>query len=141
MTTRERIIELAKQAKMPYDYVSGDVWMLDRLEKFYNLAIQAERDNFCKSLRYLHDTYAVMSDPSGLEVRRKGGADDRPRDVQTGSTDHDGQWPTFTIPPDEGVPGAVQHSGQTDGADGEQQGGEPGPARRKSNSVKKAKGG
>jgi len=42
--TKEEIIEMANQAKLPHDYVRGEPMWLDKLEQFAKLIAQKERD-------------------------------------------------------------------------------------------------
>ena len=41
--TKEEIIEMANQAKLPYDYVGGGLMWLDKLEQFAKLVAEKER--------------------------------------------------------------------------------------------------
>jgi hypothetical protein len=40
--TKEEIIEMANQAKLPYDYFGGDLMWFDKLEKFAKLIAEKE---------------------------------------------------------------------------------------------------
>jgi hypothetical protein len=42
--TKEEIIEMAKQANLPQDYITGEPMWLDKLEKFAKLVAEKERD-------------------------------------------------------------------------------------------------
>jgi hypothetical protein len=42
--TKEEIIEIANQAKLPYDYVGGELMWLDKLEHFAKLIAEKERE-------------------------------------------------------------------------------------------------
>ena len=41
--TKEEIIEMANQAKLPYDYAVGGLMWLDKLEQFAKLVAEKER--------------------------------------------------------------------------------------------------
>ena len=56
--TKEEIIEMANQAKLPHDYVGGELMWLDKLEQFAKLVTEKEREKCAK----LADEYA-----NGLE--------------------------------------------------------------------------
>ena len=55
--TKEEIIEMANQAKLPYDYVGGELMWLDKLEQFAKLVAEKEREACAKIAenRILHD--------------------------------------------------------------------------------------
>jgi len=42
--TKEEIIEMAKQVKLPYDYITGEPMWLDKLEQFAKLVAEKERE-------------------------------------------------------------------------------------------------
>ena len=46
--TKEEIIEMANQAKLPHDYVGGELMWLDKLEQFAQLIVEKEREECAK---------------------------------------------------------------------------------------------
>ena len=46
--TKEEIIEMANQAKLPHDYVGGGLMWLDKLEQFAKLVAEKEREACAK---------------------------------------------------------------------------------------------
>jgi len=42
--TKEEIIEMANKAKLPHDYVTGELMWLDKLEQFAKLIAEKERE-------------------------------------------------------------------------------------------------
>lgn len=42
--TKEEIIEIANQVKLPHDYVTGEIMWLDKLEQFAKLVAEKERE-------------------------------------------------------------------------------------------------
>ena len=46
--TKEEIIEMANQAKLPHDYVGGELMWLDKLEQFAKLVAEKEREECAK---------------------------------------------------------------------------------------------
>ena len=46
--TKEEIIEMAKQVKLPYDYVTGEIMWLDSIEQFAKLIAEKEREACAK---------------------------------------------------------------------------------------------
>jgi len=46
--TDEEIIEMANQAKLPYDYVTGELMWLDSIEQFARLVAEKEREACAK---------------------------------------------------------------------------------------------
>jgi len=42
--TKEEIIEMAKQVKLPYDYITGEPMWLDKLEQFAKLVAEKATD-------------------------------------------------------------------------------------------------
>jgi len=47
--TKEEIIEMAKVAKLPYDYETGDPMWLDNLEFFTKLVVERMLDEWDKN--------------------------------------------------------------------------------------------
>jgi len=41
---KEEIIEMAKQVKLPYNYITGEPMWLDKLEQFAKLVAEKERE-------------------------------------------------------------------------------------------------
>ena len=62
-------IDMARETKMPYDFVTGEPIYFEKLKAFEALVRADERKNFCATLRQMHDAYSLASDPSGLKVR------------------------------------------------------------------------
>ena len=52
--TKEEIIEMAKQVKLPYDYITGEPMWLDKIEQFAKLVAEKEREECAK----IADSYA-----------------------------------------------------------------------------------
>jgi len=52
--TKEEIIEMANQAKLPHDYVGGELMWLNKLEQFAKLVAEKEREACAK----IADSYA-----------------------------------------------------------------------------------
>jgi len=52
--TKEEITEMANQAKLPHDYVGGELMWLDKLERFAKLVAEKEREECAK----IADSYA-----------------------------------------------------------------------------------
>jgi hypothetical protein len=46
--TKKEIIEMAKQVKLPYDYVTGEIMWLDSIEQFAKLIAEKEREACAK---------------------------------------------------------------------------------------------
>jgi hypothetical protein len=59
--TKEEIIEMGHKAKLPYDYVTGELMWLDSLEQFAKWVAEKERDNFLSALRGFHDSISLAS--------------------------------------------------------------------------------
>ena len=47
---REQIIQLAREAQMPFDWRSGEITYLDRLERFAALVAKAERERLADQI-------------------------------------------------------------------------------------------
>ena len=52
--TKEEIIEMANQVKLPYDYITGEPMWLDKLEEFAKMVAEKEREECAK----IADSYA-----------------------------------------------------------------------------------
>ena len=54
--TKEEIIEMAKQAKLPHDYFEGELMWLDKLEHFAKLVSEKEREECAELIppQYFH---------------------------------------------------------------------------------------
>ena len=48
--TKEEIIEMGHKAKLPYDYVTGELMWLDSIEQFARLVAEKEREACAKRL-------------------------------------------------------------------------------------------
>jgi hypothetical protein len=66
---KRQVIEMAREVKMPYDFVTGEPLYIEKLETFAELVRADERKKFLGALRQLHDSYSLQSDPSGLRAR------------------------------------------------------------------------
>ena len=66
---KRTIMEMAREVKMPYDFVTGEPINIEKLEAFAKLVREDEREKFLGALRQLHDSYSLASDPSGLKER------------------------------------------------------------------------
>ena len=59
---KKTIMEMAREVKMPYDFVTGEPINLEKLEAFANLVASAEREECAKvcedSVEYAGDTLA-----------------------------------------------------------------------------------
>jgi hypothetical protein len=53
--TKEEIINMANQAKLPFDYVEGKLMWLDKLEQFGKLIAEKEREQCAKICEYYED--------------------------------------------------------------------------------------
>ena len=53
--TTEEIIEMGHKAKLPYDYVGGELMWLDKLEQFAKLVAEKEREACAKMCEYYED--------------------------------------------------------------------------------------
>jgi len=69
--TREDIIRAARRAGavFPGDGSYHTFERIEDLEHFAFLVAAAERENFCATLRQMHDAYSLASDPSPLKTR------------------------------------------------------------------------
>ena len=68
---KRTIMELAREVKMPYDFVTGEPINIEKLEAFADLVRADEREKFLGALRQLHDSYSLASDSSGLKERKQ----------------------------------------------------------------------
>ena len=64
--TKEEIIEMANKAKLPYDYVTGELMWLDNLEQFAKWVAEKERDKFLSALRAFHDSISLSSNSNRI---------------------------------------------------------------------------
>jgi hypothetical protein len=60
---------MAREVKMPYDFVTGEPINLEKLEAFAELVRADEREKFCAVLRQLHDSYSLASDSNAIRAR------------------------------------------------------------------------
>jgi len=60
--TKEEIIEMAKQVKLPYDYITGEPMWLDKLEQFAKLVAEKEREALEVELLKMKQGVASKSD-------------------------------------------------------------------------------
>ena len=60
--TKEEIIEMAKQVKLPYDYITGEPMWLDKLEQFPKLVAEKEREALEVELLKMKQGVASKSD-------------------------------------------------------------------------------
>jgi len=66
---KRTIMEMARETKLPYDFVTGEPIKLEKLEAFAELVREDEREKFLGALRQLHDSYSLASDPNGIRAR------------------------------------------------------------------------
>jgi len=59
--TKDEIIEMANQAKLPHDYVGGGLMWLDKLEHFAKLIAEKEREE-CANICEYYEDYAKGND-------------------------------------------------------------------------------
>lgn len=54
--TKEEIIEMGHKAKLPYDYVTGELMWLDSIEQFARLVAEKEREKCAELIppQYFH---------------------------------------------------------------------------------------
>ena len=64
--TKEEIIEMGHKAKLPYDWVTGELAWLDSLEHFAKLLAEKERDKFLSALRAFHDSISLSSNSNRI---------------------------------------------------------------------------
>jgi len=50
--TQDEIIEMARQAQMPFYWRTGEITYLDKLEAFAKLVAQHERDRMCEQCKW-----------------------------------------------------------------------------------------
>jgi len=65
--TKEEIIEMAKQVKLPYDYITGEPMWLDKLEQFAKLVAEKEREECAKICDDRVNAYQYATDPWARE--------------------------------------------------------------------------
>ena len=58
----DEIIEMAKQVKLPYDYITGEPMWLDKLEQFAKLVAEKEREALEVELLKMKQGVASKSD-------------------------------------------------------------------------------
>ena len=67
--TKEEIIEMANQAKLPYGYVGGELMWIDKLEQFAKLVAEKEREECAK---ICDENSGYMTGIVGLKIRARG---------------------------------------------------------------------
>ena len=81
--TKEEIIEMANQAKLPHDYVRGAPMWLDKLEQFAKLVAEKEREECAKiAQNKISKTWSAPQSPKewwelasqtiAIEIRERG---------------------------------------------------------------------
>ena len=65
--TKEEIIEMANQVKLPHDYVGGEPMWLDKLEQFAKLVAEKEREECAKICDDRVNAYQYATDPWARE--------------------------------------------------------------------------
>ena len=77
--TKQEIIEMGHKAKLPYDYVTGELMWLDSLVQFAKLVAEKEREECAKICDEMGNTEANMNktwrngcNDSAKEIRARG---------------------------------------------------------------------
>ena len=70
--TKEEIIEMANQVKLPHDYVGGEPMWLDKLEQFAKLIAEKEREACAKIADLWSVSYPHPSKTIAEQIRKRG---------------------------------------------------------------------